>query len=250
MSKKKLAITLMLSMTLCCAIVLSTLFACIFAPNQLVASTNNVSSPAFNIYFVSTSKSAFEAESAQRGKDVMNQDLSGYVWEYENYFHVISSAYKNENDATLVKNKIVSDGGTAETISVSFPAIKISYPFSQDEKLVMNAALSSFKECYDKLFDISISLDTGVYNETAAMLAINNTLSTFSATEKNFSTLFAEQDSETINSIGEYLTCANESLSLLSNKTFITQSQTLSSLIKYRYCELLHLYYNLLIELK
>lgn len=236
-------------LTCLCLSIIST-FLSIASPNKLYVSSATISSPSFSVYFISTNKSLVEIEAVALGKDSMTNGSAGYIWEKDGYFYVISSGYQNENDATLVKNTLKAKGITAEIVNIDFEAIKLSYSFSQSEKEVMTSTIKMFKEIYSYLYDISICLDTEVYNETNAIIEINKLLSSISATEKNYQSLFSENEDRTIKDIGEYLADILESVSQLSDKTFITPSQSLSSLIKYKYCEVLHIYQNLLIELK
>lgn len=239
-----------ISILTCLCVSTISIFFSICNPNRLYTSSATISSSPFSVYFISTNKSLVEIEAIALGKDSMANGHAGYVWEKEGYFYVISSGYQNENDATLVKNTLKAKGMSAEIINIDFESLKLPYSFSQSEKEVMSSTIKIFREIYSYLYDISICLDTEVYNETNAIIEINKLLSLISGTEKNYQSLFSENEDETIKNIGEYLADILESISQLSDKSFITPSQSLSSLVKYKYCEVLHIYQNLLIELK
>ena len=212
-------------------------------------STSTTSSVSFNIYFLSLNSTMVESQAVQLGKDYMAENYSGYIWKNEGHFHCIASAYKNENDAILVKNKLEKEGVSSQIVSVGFPSIKLSSNYSIEERQAINNSLNCFHDIYTQLFDISISLDNNLSNETSASLALNNVLSKLDKIKNDFETLFSDSQNSFISEIGRYLVDAHESLCLLKEKSFITPSQTLSSLIKYRYCEILDLNYNLILDL-
>ena len=238
---------------LCLGIILCTLLFSIFFTIRRAMSTNDSTttsaSISYNMYFLSLNSVDSELECTELGKDYMLDNFAGYAWEHESKFQCIAGAYENENDATLMKNKLEQKGLTLSVFKISFPSIKLSSNHSQQEKQCINNALNSFHNIYSELFDISVSLDNNLNNETQACLSINNVLSKLDKIRNDYKTLFSKQENNFISIINKYLTDAHESISLLKDKVFITPYQPLSSLIKYRYCEILQLNYNLIMEL-
>ena len=55
----------------------------------------NISSPEFELYFLSLSKSKLESESLARSEDFQGIGAGGYVWKNDDYYHVVSSVYAN-----------------------------------------------------------------------------------------------------------------------------------------------------------
>ena len=249
-TKKKLLfpiIVICIGLVLC--ISLAGIFFSLVNSQNISNSTSNLSSTAYNIYLLSLNSCKNESEAISLGKDTMINDNAGYLWEYDGNFEIISSAYKNENDALLMKNALEMKNIKTQIIKVDFPSIKISSTYSNKEMEILISALNSFHDAYFELYDISISLDSQIINETKASLLINEVLSKFTTKRNNFNTLFPKNSSDFLLAINDYLTNGFESLSLLFDKILITPTQTFSSLIKYRYCEILDLNYNLIKEI-
>lgn len=225
---------------------LTSIFFSISSSKKSADSTSSLSSMDYNIFFLSQNNCQNEEEAKVLGKDIMINNDAGYVWEENENFYIISSAYENENDSTLMKNKLEKDGKFAEIIKVSFPAIKIASTYSNKERDIITSALNSFHDAYSLLYDTSISLDNNLINETNASLNINSTISKFNATKDNFDTLFQKNDIEFINIIKKHLINAKTSLNNLFEKKYITSTQTYSSLIKYTYCNLLEINFDLI----
>ena len=247
-TKKRLFFPLiMICLGLIICISLCTIF---FSISKLkdVDSNVNLSSESFTIYMLEIASSTVETEAVQLGKDSMQENNAGYVWEKDK-FYVLSSCYANENDAVLMKKQREKNGLYAEIIQENFPSVKISSAYSDKEKEVLLKSLNSFYETYIKLFDISVSIDCKHLNETSSILKINETKSYFNGIKSNFETLFEESNESFLKTINAYLVDLHETLDLLAQKAYVIPLQTLSSSIKYRYCECLHLYKNLLNEL-
>lgn len=249
-TKKKLSFPFLI---ICLGIILCVMLSSIFFSIKQTIMTNNsattFNSISYNIYFLTINKSQNENEAILLGKDSMSNGNSGYIWESDGAFYLISSAYKNENDATLVKNKLQKENIASEILKINFPSVKISSDFSFDEREIITKALNSLHLCYENLYDIAISLENGLTNETGATLSISSTLTNFVNTKNQFETIFKNSSLPFISTIKSYLISTHESLSLLLEKTSITPAQTFNSLIKYRYCEILHLNFNMILDL-
>lgn len=228
------------------------LIACLVIANFVASSliptakviTSAKSSP-FELYMISLSKSQVKSEAETLAKDYQQIGAGGYIWQIDEYYHVISSAYSNKNDAVLVQNSVKNKGIESELVKVSFPSIEIKGDFSESESKILNKSLSCFQSYYLSLYDISISYDTLVYNEISARLAINNAHSTLSSTLADFETIFADAcEIEPLNSFHNLLENALSSSKSLCSAIPLFPEQTYSSLIKYRYLEILYLYKN------
>ena len=247
-TKKRLFFPLLLT---CLGLILCASLATAFLSLSKIDKTDSsitLSTESFNIYILEIGSSKLEAEAVQKGKDSMQDNNAGYVWEKDK-FYVLSGIYLNENDAVLVKKQRKNSGQYAEIIKETFPSINISSVYSEKEREVLIKALNSFYNTYLQLFDMSVSIDGKYLNETSVILKINEIKSNFNTIRSNFETLFKGEDNVFIKTVGAYLIDEEESLDLLAQKQYIIPLQTLSSLIKYRYCECLHIYKNLLSEI-
>lgn len=210
-----------------------------------VDSNVNLSTESFSIYILEIASSSVESEAVQLGRDSMINGNAGYVWKGDK-FYVVSSCYLNENDAVLMKKKRAKDDLYSGIIKETFPSVSISSAYSDKEKEVLLKALGSFYDTFEKLFDISVSLDGKHLNETSAILKINEIESNINAIESNFETLFEDSDIQFLKTINTSLKELGKTIDLLSKKSYVTPLQTLSAAVKYRYTETLHLYKELL----
>ena len=207
----------------------------------------NLSTPTFKIYFISLSKSQLENSAYSLAGDYQKLGAGGYVWKYQDYYHVIASCYEKENDAVLVQNNIkLNQNLDSEIFSVDFTPLSFAGDYEQEQKKVLAKSLKSFYITYQSLYDIAISLDTNVYNDISARLAVNSTYSSLNAIVKDFNTIFAAPQTEPLKILAHHMNKANSILENLCSAKPINQGQTYSSLIKYRYTQLLSTYYELL----
>ena len=245
-SKKTLIITLSSLLLITCVIIANYISLTLIKTNS---SAESVCSNEFEIYMLSLSKSQVEKEAKTIANDYRKIGAGGYIWEHEDYYHVVSSAYANKNDAELVQNSIkINQNLSSEIFCIKFKTFTINGSFNGEEKKVIQKGLVSCQTYYNSLYDIAISLDTGVYNEISAKLAVNNASQTLATTYANFNTLFPLTPSAPYSNIN----LLNEKAVMLSQKLSsgerISNNQTYSSLIKYRYLEILNLFYNFINE--
>ena len=212
--------------------------------------TYSLSSNPLTFYTISFDKALSEKSAQSLATDYQKLGGSGYVIEHEEYFYILSSSYLNKNDAQLVQNSIKTNQNI-ETTMIELKANSINFNISLDseEKKVFQKALNAFENAYKLLFDIAISLDTLVYNEVSARLAINSAFSTINTIASDFDILFGEVEEENIKTLNSYLKLLTQTMQKLCSGLTISKEQTLSSLIKYRYCEIIDLSIKLSNEL-
>ncbi len=204
-----------------------------------------VKANAFEVHILSLGKSQNEKAAASLADDYKKMGAGGYVWQVGDYFYVASSAYINKNDASLVQNNLKNSEIESEIVSVKFPAFTIGGSFESEEKKVLQKVLNLPFNAYSNLYDIAISLDTAVYNEVSAKLAVNAVHSQISSVVTDFETLFAGSDNDVLLKIEKMLknilSSSNSLIGLLKD-----EQQTYSSLIKYHYLSFLNEYNNLI----
>lgn len=236
---------------ICAIIALAYILSITFLPSAIIPTSsqmaNNQSTPAFKLYFISLNKSQLEGSAFSLASDYQKLGAGGYAWKYEGYYHVVASCYEKENDAILVQNNIkVNLNLDSEIFAVDFPSLTIDEENESENKKVLNKALKSFYNTYQTLFDIAISLDTNVYNEISARLAVNNCYSNFSSICANFDTIFGDKEESCYQNILTYLQKGQQILQALCSAKPVNNGQTYSSLIKYRYLQILSSYYDFL----
>ena len=147
--------------------------ACVIVANYIsiaLLSANSNSDETFSdeieYFMLSLSKSKLEKEAEATMQDYQKEGAGGFVWKIDDYYYVLSSAYLNKNDAQLKQVSIKQEYGIdCEILPIKFKSIKIEGNFTSEEKKVLNKSLSICNSFYSSIFDIAVSIDTGVYND-------------------------------------------------------------------------------------
>lgn len=244
MKKNKLSFVKVLSPF--CFILILAMSVFVFAFSSTTASETVLSnSKSFSIYFVAVAKSQIKSEACTLAKDKIAENNAGYVWENENYYYVINSAYENKNDAELVGLNLSQKNIKNDIFKVDFSSISIDSPISSKEATsILNASLDVFLSCYRSLFDISVSLDNNVYDYTKTMFEINRVNAQTDEIMKNYNLIFSEIEIPSLESLSLALSKLNETTSHLSQ--IGEKNNELLSQIRYSYCEVLEIYYDFL----
>ena len=226
-------------------------FVSAFSSSTITASETQIANtPSFSLYLVCTSKSQLQTESETISKDIIKNDGAGFIWKKDNYYYVISSAYENKNDAELVSAEMRMKDIENEVIQVDFSSLKIPQPLStQESKSTFNASIFLFYNLYKNLFDLSVSLDTKIIDETQALLDINRNLAIADEVKKNFIVLFNDIETPVVKELQQALCSANDTLFKLSEGERLSEKQTMLSHVRYAYCEICQIFFNFLIKI-
>ncbi len=244
--KRKYLLFSFISAFIISGIALATILSNILYTPAMGEQTITLSTNDFEIHFISLNKSQLENSAKSLAEDYQKIGAGGYIWQIDEYYHILSSGFENKNDAILVQNNLSSTSGIeSEIISIKFKGIKIEGNFNNDEKRVLTKAMSIFQEIYKSLYDIAISVDTMVYNEISARLAINSVHSNINTTKADFDTLFKANQTASIKNLSTHLNNTLKTSESLCSGVPLNQSQTYASLIKYRYIEILKIYEQL-----
>ena len=241
---KKIYIIILLSLSLIVCIITANYFSLLIVKTDIQA--DKVSSSPFEITFISLSKSQVKNEALSLASDIQKKDGSGFVIQNENYFHLTHSAYINKNDAQLVQNSLKNNENLeTELVSIKFASFSVIGSFSPDEIKVLTKSLNAFLDFYKEIYDISVSVDTNVYNEISARLAVNNTHNNLAKTIDNFTLLFGQSTSPYLQTLSTGLSDLKSISQSLCGGVPLNSTQTYSSLLKYRYTEALQLYLDM-----
>lgn len=202
----------------------------LFQTTQKVESGQNT----YYLLSVYSAESLEEAESELENFSDTNFGL--YIYENDDAYHIIASCYKNNNDAELVKSNLKTNGIEAEILKIKKESVVLEGSFSSNEELILKDCLSTTNNIYNNLYDITVSLDTGVTDEVTAKLKINEVYSNFLTTKNNFETLFSASANSEISNIRASFTKIDEILLDLTNST---QDRNLSAQIKYSIAKLI-----------
>ena len=199
-----------------------------------------LSSNALDFYVICFDRSLTQAGAESLAKDYRCKGAAGFVLEKDGYFYLASSAYLNSADAALVQESIKQNHNLdCLVLNLKIPALQINLTLDSEEKKVLQKALNAHENAYRLLFDIALSLDTNVYNEISARLAINSAFSAIHTVVADYKILFGEIENQTLENLTLGLEKLTETLQRLCSGITISWQQTMSSLIKYRYFEIL-----------
>ena len=244
LKSKKFFLIILFSLILVICLVVANFFSTFLIKTESASSSASV--PFFSINFLSLSKSQVKNEVLATCQDYQKIGAGGFVWQNDNYYYCLSSGYLNKNDAVLVQNSLSTDNIKSEILTVKFKEYSIYGNFDNDEIKILNKALLSPLNFYKEMYDIAISLDTSVYNEISARMAVNNVHNNLCATIENFLLLFKNNTENSIISITNLLQKTKDVSTKLCSGMLLNNNQTYSSLLKYRYIEVLRLYYDFL----
>lgn len=240
---KKTLVIIILSLLLVASLIIANYISLLILKTD--SKSDEVTSPEIEIFMLSLSKSKVENEAKSIAPDYQKIGAGGYIWKQDEYYHVISSAYVNKNDADLVKNSIkINQNIESEIISVKFPAFSIKGSFNSDEKKVVSKALSIATIFYTSIYDIAVSFDTGVNNEINSKLAVNSTSNTISTIYANFDTIYKNPIKSPLKELNDFLKKVVSVSNSLSVDERPNKNQTYSSHLKLRYLQALAYYYD------
>lgn len=205
--------------------------------------TGNIKQNAFNIYAISLSSFPNKVEAQEISKTYKRQNAGGYVWKQDNLYHILASAYTSENDAIKVKDKLINISIDSKIIKLEFDDCIIEGNFNQIEKTSLLNSLQCFKNTYEKLYDLSISLDTGVVTEIQCVMNVGELKSNITEIISNFNNLFNDKLTTSLLKIKVGLNSLTKTLENTDQKDDTTVAY--SSRLKYAYLETLNIYYSI-----
>ncbi len=199
---------------------------------------SSVASQSQKYYAISVLKSDNRTEIEQSVPQLQAQNGAGFIFENNSHFYLLASIYENVNDAELVKTNLRASGIEAEIVEIDTQTIEIKGNFTTEEKNIISQAIKANFEAYKKLYDVSVSLDTGICDKTNAKLECNKVYSSIMTQIANLNSFFKE-NSPRISDLKSQLEKTTSLLSNLNNETYSSKSQTFSSLVKETYCKIL-----------
>lgn len=196
----------------------------------------------YNIYAVCTSSYQTKVMATEFSETIKSQGGAGFVYMNKDSYYIVASMYENEADAKKVLEKNIEEKPNATVIKICIPPITISSNLQSQEKTAVNACLSVFKNCYKKLYDISVSIDTAVTNEVNARLDVNQLLSDVQTSLNNFNILFASNITSDLLNIKLGV---EDVVKVLKSLIESTSTLPFTALIKEAYCNVICCYKNM-----
>lgn len=202
------------------------------------SSQNKISG--FDVYAVATNKTIDEESAQNMKKDIQNKNGAGYVYEKDGLFYILTSAYESENDAIKVCESLKNQNIDCEIVKIVVDELKLDLTLSNQDKTVLNNSINIFKSCFQKIYDISVSLDTNIKNETECKLEISNVKSELSKVISDFEACFNSKLTQDFVYLKLKLDDLNDLLQGLYENN-LGQSVSFSSVLKHSYIEIIML---------
>ncbi len=170
--KNALGKIFVLFLSLVCIAVCVLLASILSSAITVSSSASSSSYDGFEIYAISlgsyTSKQAAQATE----EDVMQRGGAGYIYNKNEIYYVLASAYERENDAKLVKENLTANNNTCTIMKIEISAPDLSKTSSSSQAKSFLSALGEIKNSVLKLYDVSVALDTKTVDETKAKIQI------------------------------------------------------------------------------
>lgn len=191
--RKKLNLLTIFVLILCFALAISLaeLFSSVITIGDFAfLPSSQAKSSAYTVYAIAFYKTTDESSTTNLAKKLQIKNGAGYIFKKDNVFYILSSAYESENDAKKVLEKNETDEFSGEIIKIDVKEINFDITLSGKEKIAISNCFACFKNVYTTLYDLSVSLDTEVKNQTECKLAISNLKASISKIQSDFDTHF------------------------------------------------------------
>ena len=242
----KIWLSICFALTFVASIMLADFCSNLIAINTFSNSANISGQNAYKIYAVSLFSSTTKNLALENASIQQKQSGAGFVWNQNQKFYTIASAYSEENDARLVKENLEKENLTPEIITIQIDAIILGTNYTNQELNSLVSAITIYKLVFDNLYDISVALDTKVNTEAESLLFVSDVHNLVSKTKLNLEAQFGADQTTEILFIKLSLTDLYQKIETLKNHNQNTSTtQTFSSKLKQTYLETIELNYNL-----
>lgn len=160
--------------------------------------SGDAKSSGFVVYAVSLYKTQTKAQAREMSEISMHKNGAGYIYQDDEAFYVFASCYENKADAEKVVSNLKENEVSSSIKDLQFNEILLKSKMTEQEKTVLIKALSSFKNLYKKLYDLSVSIDTKLLTEIQAKVLLNDIISEQSKVQTNFETIFNSKLTSTL----------------------------------------------------
>ena len=233
--KTKILTSLIIIVSLALAVVVAELFSSIITVGDFAfISTSQSKVSGYNIYAVAVQKTTTKNNAQSLAKEIQYKNGAGYIYEKDNIYYILASAYESENDAVKVLENLTNQNINGEIIQISVSDVEINLSLSGKEKIAFNNALNIFKSTFKSLYDISISLDTNVKSQTECKLAVSDLKANLTKVISNYETHFNSKLTQDLVSLKLKLDELDKILQSLYEDN-LTDLTSFSSILKYSY---------------
>ena len=226
---------IVVSMTLMFSI--ADLFSSLIAVGGFNFANDDVFMAKYDVYAICTSTNQTLIQAQENANICISLGGAGYIL-LDDQYYIIASIYENESDAKKVQESLTATKPSASIKKIEIPCISLQSTLSTQEKSTLTETFSLFKNSYKKLYDISVSLDTGVIQEINARLSVNELASSITEVGNNFNTVFSNNTGANLLKIKNAVNDLSTAINDLVNSSKVPYT----SYIKHAYCESLFIY--------
>lgn len=152
---------------------LAQVFSSFLTMGSLQVSSNTTNSICeFKVYAISLGVYSNKYLAETSATNYSQRNAGGYVLKINGAYHVLASAYEKENDAKLVQENLLLEEINSEIIEITFESVLFESVSSKEQEKEFIESLNIFKIVYLGLYDVSVSLDTSVIDQTKAKIEI------------------------------------------------------------------------------
>lgn len=168
-----------------------------------------------------------DAEKVALGSTI--QGASGFIWLIDKDYYVVGNAYRNGDDANVVKKNLQSSNYDIEVIEMTFPKININFDdFESKEVSKIKKAFEFIDDIYDNLYNYSIKFDKGEINNFAVCSNISSIRGECKVQISGIQGLLLNKNSDNLQKLINCLTKLDEILNVAILKTIDNSSTNYS----------------------
>lgn len=154
---------------------------------------DNIKKNSYTIYAVSLYQTTIKSNAQSYSDNIISKGGAGYIKYSNGNYYVLTSGYKEQNDAENVITKLSNQGITANLLEINIPSISFSEQYTPSQSSVLNSAINCFSNSFDSLYDMSVALDTNISTESDIYNQLSSLLSTQNQINNEFNKTFSNQ---------------------------------------------------------
>ncbi len=158
-------------MCVCICVFMAQVLSSAITVSGNISTTNSIFGEQ-KVYAISVGEYTSEQQASVTQQTISKKGGAGYIYEKNNLFYVLASAYEKENDAKLVQKNLAESGISNKIIIIEIDEINFEGINNNNQKKEFNKLIVAIKTVFQKLYDISVSLDTKSIDETKAKIEI------------------------------------------------------------------------------
>lgn len=169
----KIGVFIFSIMCVATCVIVAQLFSSFLTVGSLPVSLNsNGTFSEFKIYAISLGSYATKTLAENSAVSYREKNAGGYVYKLNSLYHILASGYEKENDAKLVQDNLLKENINTTVVTITFDKVQLKNISSATQEKEFTGSLDIFKVIFVNLYDISVSLDTSIIDQTKAKIEI------------------------------------------------------------------------------